>query len=324
MKMTRKQFMQTLVAGGLALVVGKATTGCKNNPPDTKLENPYAYNIDQFKKVAPSQITYEELNPIPFKGTLPKCVAITKDDYLIVATDKKLHIYNPDHSPNNSFAVKEQPYSLAAQTTEKLYVAFREHIAIYSAKGTLLKTWSSLGEKGFITSIAVNATHVIAADYGNKQIWLYDLQGNLIRFIGLKSGHRHAEGFKIPSPYFDVHFASNGSIWAANPGMHRLENYSLDGTLKSHWGKPSMALEGFSGCCNPTHFTQLPNGQFITVEKGLVRIKVYSKTGAFSSVVAAPDSFQEGLTGVNLAVDSKGQIYAVDRFKKQVRIFVKK
>jgi len=323
MKMTRKQFMQTIFAGGMALVAGK-TTGCNAKPPAPQAENPYAYNIDQFKKVNQNQITHQELTPILFQDALPKCVALTQDDVLLVATDKNLHIFNSDKTRGNSFALKQQPHSLAAQTSEAIYVAYPDHVKVYTAKGKLRQTWNTLGEKAFITGIDSNTTHVVVADYGNKQLWLFDTQGTLKRFIGLKSGPQHAEGFKIPSPYFDVHFAANGTIWATNPGMHRLENYTLDNTLKSHWGKPGMNLEGFAGCCNPTHFTLLPNGQFITVEKGLVRIKVYTKTGAFRSVVAPPDAFQEGLRGVDIAVDSQGRIYVVDRLKKQVRIFVKK
>ncbi|MCK5241284.1 hypothetical protein KAR34_02420 [bacterium] len=315
--------MQTILAGGLALVVGK-TTGCKAKQPVPQAENPYAYNIDQFKKVKPSRITHQELNPILFQDALPKCVTLTKDDVLLVATDKKLHIFNSDKTASASFALKQQPHSLAALTSEAIYVAYQDHIEVYTYKGKLKQTWNTLGEKAFITGMAANTSHVVVADYGHKQLWLFDTQGRLKRFIGLKSGHRHAEGFKIPSPYFDVNFGANGTIWAVNPGLHRLENYALDGTLKSYWGKPGMNLDGFAGCCNPTHFTLLPNGQFITVEKGLVRIKVYTKTGAFSSVVAPPDAFQEGLTGVGLATDSQGRIYVVDRFKKQVRIFVKK
>ncbi len=323
MKITRKQFIQTILVGGLALVAGK-TTGCKAKLPVPPAENPYAYNIDQFKKVKPSRITHQELNPILFKAALPKCVALTKDDALLVATDKKLHIFNPDKTPSNSFALKQQPHSLAALTSEAIYVACQDHIKVYTAKGKLRQTWNTLGEKAFITGIDVNPTHVVVADYGNKQLWLFDTQGTLKRFIGLKSRSQHAEGFKIPSPYFDVHFAANGTIWATNPGMHRLENHGLDGTLKSYWGKFGMNLEGFAGCCNPTHFYLLPNGHFITVEKGLVRIKVYTKTGAFRSVVAPPDAFQEGLRGVDMAVDSQGRIYVVDRLKKQVRIFAEK
>ncbi|MBN1594425.1 NHL repeat-containing protein [candidate division FCPU426 bacterium] len=323
MKMTRKQFLQTLLAGSLAAVAGKIT-GCKNAKPVPPAENPYAYDISQFKKVPPTRITHQELDPIPFQNDPPKCLALTADNTLLVAAGQNLYLYDSLLKKRSFFSLPQEPQSIAALSADAIHVAYRDSIQVYTGRGKLLRTWSPLGESAFITGLAVGENHVVAADYGNKRLWLFDRQGNLKRFIGIKSGHRHAAGFQIPSPYFDVHFGRDNSIWVVNSGLHRLENYALNGTLKSFWGKPGMALEGFSGCCNPTYFAILRNGDFVTVEKGLVRIKTYSPTGSFTGVVAPPDAFQDGLTGVDLAADSAGRIYAVDRFKKQVRIFVEK
>lgn len=325
MKITRLQFIKAIFSGPFMLASG-FMTGCrnkkveKNNPK----ENPYEYDIERFKKVDENLILYKEIKPIDVNVDVLKSIAITTDDSIIAGGNKKIFMYSASGAASGGFSVKDALQSIAAETFDDIYIAFKDHLKIYDSSGNVKQAWSSLGEKAYITGIDVNKDYVAAADFGSKKIWLFNKKGNLIRFIGLQSKHRHGSGFRIPSPYFDVHFDGSNGLWAVNPGRHRLEHYSLDGTLISYWGKPSMNLEGFSGCCNPTHFAFLPDGNFITAEKGLVRIKIHDKNGAFKGVVASPDSFWEALTGLDMAVNSKGHIYVTDRFKKQIRIFVKK
>jgi hypothetical protein len=85
-----------------------------------------------------------------------------------------------------------------------------------------------------------------------------------------------------------------------------------------------MAVDGFCGCCNPSHFAFLSDGSFVTSEKGIERVKVYSPRGVFQYIVAPPDAFIEGTRGLDLAVDSKDRIIVLDPEKKLIRIFVKK
>ena len=78
----------------------------------------------------------------------------------------------------------------------------------------------------------------------------------------------------------------------------------------------------------------LPDGKFVTCEKGLPRIKVYNADGSFDSVVAGPKSFVENARscalggmadcrsgGMDIAVDSKGRVIVMDPVGKTVRIF---
>ena len=68
----------------------------------------------------------------------------------------------------------------------------------------------------------------------------------------------------------------------------------------------------------------LSDGSFVSSEKGLERIKIHTPSGDFKTVVAGPDSFIEGTTGLDLAVDSKDKIYVLDPVKEIVRVFEKK
>jgi hypothetical protein len=116
----------------------------------------------------------------------------------------------------------------------------------------------------------------------------------------------------------------DGFLWVANTGRHSLENYTEEGDLRSSWGEFSMEIEGFCGCCNPSHFVILDDGSFVTSEKGIARVKVYNRLGNVVSVVAGPDQFAEGTVGLDLAKDSSQRIYVLDPQKKAVRIFAKK
>jgi len=174
-----------------------------------------------------------------------------------------------------------------------------------------------------VTSIAVSETSVFIADAGNKIVYHYDLKGNMINEIGRKDSLQGVKGFLIPSPYFDIAIGREDELWVVNPGRHQLEAYSIDGRFLSSWKKTSMGLDGFSGCCNPSHIAILPNGSFVTSEKGIIRVKIHKPSGAFESVVAAPKVFDKGTKGLDLAIDSQNRIIVIDPKKGLIRIFEK-
>ena len=98
-----------------------------------------------------------------------------------------------------------------------------------------------------------------------------------------------------------------------------------------------MSIEGFCGCCNPMNFAIMADGSFVTVEKGLTRVKVYDPQGKFVGVVASPElligldnayvckTVEDCRRGnFDVAVDSVGRILILDTGKNLVRIFVRK
>jgi hypothetical protein len=114
-----------------------------------------------------------------------------------------------------------------------------------------------------------------------------------------------------------------------------VEAYTFDGDFEGAWGKPTAAIEGFCGCCNPIGLALLSDGRFVTCEKGLPRVKVYSAEGEFESVVAGTESFPEnakacsGLNdcvhgGLDAAVDSEGRIYILDFVASDIRVMRRK
>ncbi len=110
--------------------------------------------------------------------------------------------------------------------------------------------------------------------------------------------------------------------------------YSYEGDWGSAWGAGGSQLSDFFGCCNPAHFAILPDGRFVTSEKGIPRVKVYSPEGQFDSVVAGPE--QLSISDVqaadpreatdkrvfDVAADGDGRVLILDPQTCRVRIYV--
>ena len=232
-----------------------------------------------------------------------------------------VEIFNSSGKAENKFKIDGTAQSIAVSKNGNIFLGLQEHIEIWNSAGKQLSRWTSFGPDAVITSIANKEGDVFIADAGQKVVYHCDLKGNILNKIGLKDPATGVPGFIIPSPYFDLGISIDGYLWVVNPGRHSFEKYNYDGTLLTSWGKASMAMEGFCGCCNPSNFAFLNDSLLVTSEKGIERIKVYNTIGTFISIVATPDQFEEGTTGLDLAVDNQNRILLLDPLKKLVRIF---
>ena len=314
------------VKGGLGAAAGITITGIAGisllkEESGRNTENPFEYNIDKFKTIDPNLLHYLEETPINIDHKNYFAICIDKNDQLYVSVDRKILIYDQKREFISSFELQESAYCIEIDQEGKMFLGMADHIEVFDQSGKRVDLWASLGNDAIITSLAVTKDYLYAADAGNLVIWKYDRVGNIIGEIGRRDVKKDIPGFIIPSPYFDVDIDPDGYLWAANTGRHSLENYTKDGSLRTSWGNPSMGVEGFAGCCNPSHFAILENGSFVTAEKGIARIKIYNRLGNLESVVAGPDQFIEGTVDLDLAIDSKQKIFVLDQKNKQVRIF---
>lgn len=276
-------------------------------------ENPYAVDISRYQEDGSGGREYRETAALAIPVAAPTALALDQAGQLIIGGEDSIAVLRRDGGFVYGYRTHGQVYALAA-AGGRIYAGVEDHIEIYSKTG-LLNRWESLGEKALITSIAAAENRIYIADAGGKAIWIFTGEG---RLLGRIEGNPE---FLIPSPYFDTAVDRDGNIWAANTGEHRLECYSKDGTLLRQWGSYSLKIEDFCGCCNPTHFTFLPNGCFVTAEKGIPRIKVLDPNGTLLNVVALAGQFDEGTAGLDLCADADGRIYALDPVREQVRIF---
>ena len=283
--------------------------------------NPFEYKLDLFEKSGKEKLAFSEIEHIDISIETPHAVAVDDRDRLYVSGGRQLLMFDKKNQQRLVVELDDDSYALAVDGN--IYSAGRGKVTVLDSIGAKKAEWPSLGEDAYFTSIAVSGENVYVADAGQLLVWRFDRSGNVLGRIGEKNAAKDIPGFLIPSPYFDVIIDPDGLLWAVNTGRHQFENFALDGSFRSSWAKTSMGVDGFSGCCNPSHAAFLPDGSFVTAEKGLVRIKVHNQIGEFVSLVAAPDQFDESTVGLDLAVDSQERIYVLDAKRKQVRIFQK-
>lgn len=294
-----------------------------------ELGKSFDYSLDKYRKVDPALIKYRELDPIvPVISNLT-AIALVPENWVyegskLIAVGGEGYVqFLP---AKVKLDVEGTPTCLASGEDGFLYAGFSDHIKVFDSKSDWKHVrWEVPSEKAYLTSIAVDDWYVYVADAGSRRIWRYKKAGGEPLEIGEKNWTTGVRGFFIPSPFFDIAISrADGSLWAVNPGHHALENYRPDGMPLSVWEASGMTINGFSGCCNPSHFALLPDGGFITAEKGLPRVKIHNVDGSLRCVVAVPDQFEDGVTGLDVAVGENGRIYVLDPTRNQVRVFEEK
>ncbi len=308
-------FLIVLAVVIIAVIAGDYLSG----RPDKSAPNPFAYDVNDFKNVPEELIHFTESKN--FKLGFEQATSITIDsDKLYVTGDKKLQVIDLSGKLLSEINLQDKPKTVEVYN-DKIYVSVNNQILVYDLNGSLLSEWENSDENSMITAISALENNVFVADAGRRKVIRYSLQGEKLAEFDGKADEGVVHGFIIPSPYFDLDINTDGDLWVVNPGLHALENYTEDGNLREHWNNTTMQTEGFSGCCNPAHFTFLPDGRFVTSEKGLVRIKTYKPSGEFEGVVAAPSKFKDEGEAPDIATDRQGNIYALDFDKKMIRVF---
>ena len=329
----RREFVDFLSKS--AAILGLTGLAARSGAAEQKGANPFAYDLSRLQKTDPKLINYEEVGRWRCTRKEPRQIASGSIGLLYVCAGNYITVFSPEGVPGLEIALTDAACSVAAAEDGTIYAGLRDHIEVFDTKGERRATWAVSDRKSWLTSLAVGASDVFAADSGKRVVLRYDKSGKLVGRIGGKDATRNVPGFIVPSPYLQVAICSDGLLRVNNPGRHRIESYTFDGDFEGAWGNPTAAIEGFCGCCNPIAIGLLSDGRFVTGEKGLPRVKIYNSTGTFESVVSGAESFPEnaracsGLNdcahgGLALAVDSRGRIFILDLVTSEVRVMQRK
>jgi hypothetical protein len=297
----------------------------------------FEYNVNELARIDPNLILYEEsAKAIKTGFANTHGIAVDSKGSVYVAGDKAIRIFARSGDRLGEIKLDDIPRCLTVTADGTIYAGINDHVELYDALGKQQASWDSLGKGAILTGIVVSQDNVFVADAGHRIVIRYDTAGNIINEIGRKNSFRNIPGFVIPSPYFDLAMPRDGLLRVVNPGRLRIEAYTLEGDIEFWWGGPSAAIEGFCGCCNPVNIAVLPDGGFVTCEKGLVRVKIYNSDGSFVGVVAGPEQFGLGNTsrictlpgecktgGFDVAVDAEGRIFVLDTIDNIVKVFTK-
>jgi DNA-binding beta-propeller fold protein YncE len=307
-----------LIVVGMVIVVIVAVDFLSSRPGKGKA-NPYEFSFADYKKVDDSLMIYGEIKQIKIDCETPGGISYHENKIFLLA-DKYLKVLDPSGKQLLRKDFSEKPMCVAANESA-IVVAFKNYFAVLNPSAGVMHKSARENEKAVFTSIAFRNNRIYIADAGNRKVLIYDQKGKKLGEFEGNSGVSVMHGFIIPSPYFDLAVNDKDELWVVNPGMHLIQNYEENGSLSGFWGKTSVETDGFSGCCNPAHFAFLPDGYFVTSEKGLVRIKIYDPAGKLKAVVAPPEKFNEGGKAPDISVNEKGDIFALDYDRKMIRIF---
>lgn len=311
-----------VACGALGYMIAKRKPVYSNSQAERPKAAEVGDMIEQYLKVDPKLIIAKETGRLATGFKELRGVAVGPEDRVYAVGDKALVILGNDGKQIKKIDLDKAPTCLAVGPDSTVYVGVMDHVQVFDGAGTKKASWAKSGPADWITSIAVTDKEVFVADFGNKAVIRYDKDGKVLGRLGDAGPVAGTGKFEVPSPYFDVAVDPSGKPWVAHTGRQRLETFKDDGSLGTTWGKQGNTIEGFSGCCNPSHLAVRKDGTFVTTEKGLPRVKVYKASGELMGVVAAPKDFEKGIHGLDVAVDSKDRILVVDPATSTVRVYV--
>lgn len=300
-----------------------------------KRDNPFAYDVSEFETTDPALLRYEPAGEFATGMAQPKRLAIWPGRGVIVAGDRSLKLFDDAGTLRNEWPLEQSAHCLHVAGPDELMVGLGNRIECFDSIGRMRTAFRSLGSKTYLTSLAVQGDRIFAADAGNREVIIADRQtGEVRQRFGKKDAGLGNPGFNVPSPYFALALAPDQRLRIVNPGLLRVETYTLDGRFVSAWGKPGMQINHFCGCCNPVYFALTRAGDFVTSEKGLARINLYTADGAFKGAVAGPETLVTDKelakqachdcsvgAGFDVAIADNGDVFALDPYRHNVRRF---
>ncbi|MCK5804673.1 MAG: hypothetical protein KAI66_17680 [Lentisphaeria bacterium] len=275
------------------------------------------------REVGEALVRFSEGAPIVPKATRMRGLAASPDGTVYLSADFTVIELSPDGTERMRHALDSAARCLAVGADKRLYLGCGDHVEVIEPRGESKSTaWESLGERAFITAIAVGANRVFIADAGNRTLWVRDLEGQVIRDLGGTPG---SDAPRVPGTYYDVAYSPvDNCFWVTDAGQHGVIRYSPDGKILGRWGKASEKIEDFSGCCNPTQIAVMPDGKLVTVEKKPDLVKLHTSDGTLDCVVAPPKAFIRKTFVPDVVADVNGRVIVLDPKRKQLRVFVRK
>jgi len=254
-------------------------------------------------------------------------IALDARDNVYAAGASGVRVLAPDGKLLREWATSGPATCVALDGEGNVYVGQQTKVEVFDPQGNRLRAWGKegrdAGELNYVTAIAVYKTNVLVADAGNRCIHRFDVTGDFIADIGKRDAAAGLPGIICPSPYLDLAVDKAGDIYVTNPGLTRVERYSLDSKLLGFWGDGGTGPEQFSGCCNPTNIALRADGGVVTAEKITARVKVYDAKGAMLAFLG-PQYFTREAAGLDVAVDSADRLLVMDPGDGKIRVFERK
>ncbi len=292
------------------------------------LPDSFRYNQKDERVIDPKLLQYHQTAEIPTGLQNPRDLHAAADGRVYVVGDAEGRLLNPDGSVVRRFQTGNGARCIDLAEDGTIYLGAGAHVEVYSPAGERLARWDSVGDGEVVTGIAVDGNDVFYGAYPIRKFFRHRLDGTRLNPVAVRDPAGDYPGIKAPSPYLSVAVDDRGLVWVNNPGHLRMEAHTRRGEFQHAWG---LSLENadpeniaaFPGCCNPVDFDILPDGRFVTVEKGknLQTVKVFQKEGYLDAVVASSSDFAAMTPPMAVATAQDGRILVLDPWRKSVRVF---
>ncbi len=225
-----------------------------------------------------------------------------------VGNGNTLHKIDHNGTVLDSIAFDQKVMAISTVKNNSLLVATVN--SVYKLNSAKREKIVSLAKKSYITDIVSDDENIYIADAGRRVLIAVNL--------ATKKTLWEKSGFKIPSPYFAVDINPAGELWATNPGKHTLLNIDkATGEEAASW-QPTE--DKFVGCCNPALMLAIEQGKFITFEKGIYRLQLFTPAGTVKRHLATKKDFP--INQFNFSIDYNGKtLYLLDDSQDQIRKF---
>jgi len=211
----------------------------------------------------------------------------------------------------------ELPSKVVAITPAKnvfFYYAATARMIVFS-DGKTIDKWPKMDSQSTITALTMSGGKLFVADAGKRKVYCYSVSGKKLWEINGNGEDK----FIIPSPYFDLSPDGDGGIWVVNPGRHRVENYTAEGKFKASW--EPVPKNTMLGCCNPAYLGVLSGDRFVSLEKGLVRSRLFAPSGKIIEYLVPENNFSQGEFRYDLAVLPGNKVAILDGPRNKIDIY---
>jgi hypothetical protein len=311
-----------------------------------------SHNVDGDEGIPPT--LFQLVDEFSVGGDIVEALDIDEKGRIYVGGERTLMEVDKIGTPASRFTSEHDILCVKAapavgDIAARLYVGTLGGVEVFDPETEeRLATWPAPEEGPYISSIAVGPATVFVADAGNKVVYRYGLDGELLGEI------RERPDDPSDSKVFAVNLSQrlplavtpeDGLLRVANPGRHRIEAFTQDGQWEQAltWGEaaPNKSSDpdgssdpaGFIGCCNPVDLDLLPDGRFVTTEKIALRVKVYDPEGEFLGFIAdetmlLPQDDQETTVSrigrviyLRTAIDPEGRVFVLNPDRRAIRVF---
>lgn len=260
-----------------------------------------------------------DASPHPFTRSLAD-ISVGPDDALYCLGDDEIKVFDSRGSLLRRWKVKPKTACLEAGPDGRVYTGSLGRVDFYDPMGEHqggIPVGNS-NQPAAVTAIKIYQNEILVADAAAKIIHRYSAAGKPLGVIGDKN---KTGSFMLPNGWLDFDINSSGIILATDTGRHRVTEWILDGTSAGSFGKFGMQdPSDFVGCCNPVNLAATPDGNIVTAEKMIARVKVFNPDGAMIAYIG-PENFDPNCTNIHLEVDSAGRIITADPVRRVIKIF---